>query len=140
MVASAIRHLGEREAAFTKAEIYRTALGFALPTTFANIERRVDQLIRQGHLEKGKGADRDLLGAVRVPVEARLADEEARRLEVLRLQSAAKNSLAWFEDVERYLDAGVDAFVAKPIVHEQLLDAVASLGGQSLSQVPSSSR
>ncbi|VVT30071.1 bifunctional salicylyl-CoA 5-hydroxylase/oxidoreductase [Rhizobium sp. EC-SD404] len=30
--------------------------------------------------------------------------EEARRLEVLRLQSAAKNSLAWFEDVERYLD------------------------------------
>ncbi|MET3794757.1 TMAO reductase system sensor histidine kinase/response regulator TorS [Aquamicrobium terrae] len=31
-------------------------------------------------------------------------------------------------DIERYLDAGVDAFVAKPIVHEQLLDAVASLG------------
>jgi anthraniloyl-CoA monooxygenase len=30
--------------------------------------------------------------------------EDARRLEVLRLQSAAKNSLAWFEDVERYLD------------------------------------
>ncbi len=61
MVASAIRHLGEREAAFTKAEIYRTALGFALPTAFANIERRVDQLIRQGYLEKGKGADRELL-------------------------------------------------------------------------------
>ncbi len=30
--------------------------------------------------------------------------EEARRLEVLRLQSAARNSCAWFEDVERYLD------------------------------------
>ena len=30
-------------------------------------------------------------------------------------------------DIERYLDAGVDAFVAKPIVHEHLLDAVASL-------------
>jgi len=29
--------------------------------------------------------------------------EEARRLEVLRLQSAARNSLEWFEDVERYL-------------------------------------
>lgn len=27
-----------------------------------------------------------------------------RRLEVLRLQSAARNSLEWFEDVERYLD------------------------------------
>ena len=29
--------------------------------------------------------------------------ENARRLEVLRLQSAARNSLEWFEDVERYL-------------------------------------
>jgi anthraniloyl-CoA monooxygenase len=28
--------------------------------------------------------------------------ESDRRLEVLRLQSAARNSLAWFEDVERY--------------------------------------
>lgn len=30
--------------------------------------------------------------------------EDARRLEVLRLQSAARNSMEWFEDVERYLD------------------------------------
>ncbi|EPJ51559.1 MAG: hypothetical protein OFPI_17150 [Osedax symbiont Rs2] len=29
--------------------------------------------------------------------------EDARRLEVLKLQSAARNSLEWFEDVERYL-------------------------------------
>jgi anthraniloyl-CoA monooxygenase len=29
--------------------------------------------------------------------------EDARRTEVLRLQSAARNSLEWFEDVERYL-------------------------------------
>jgi anthraniloyl-CoA monooxygenase len=29
--------------------------------------------------------------------------EDARRSEVLRLQSAARNSLEWFEDVERYL-------------------------------------
>ena len=29
--------------------------------------------------------------------------EEERRLEVLRLQSAARNSLNWFEDIERYL-------------------------------------
>ncbi|MEO1677213.1 MAG: bifunctional salicylyl-CoA 5-hydroxylase/oxidoreductase [Pseudomonadota bacterium] len=33
---------------------------------------------------------------------ARYQDE--RRLEVLRLQSAARNSLEWFEEVERYLD------------------------------------
>ena len=30
-------------------------------------------------------------------------------------------------DIDRYLDAGVTAFVAKPIVHEQLLDAIAAL-------------
>ncbi len=30
--------------------------------------------------------------------------QETRRLEVLRLQSAARNSLEWFEDVQRYLD------------------------------------
>ena len=30
--------------------------------------------------------------------------QQERRLEVLRLQSAARNSLEWFEDVERYLN------------------------------------
>jgi hypothetical protein len=60
-VASAIRHLVEREAAFSRTEIYRSALGFALPTTLADIEHRVDQLLRQGHLQKGKGADRNLV-------------------------------------------------------------------------------
>ncbi|MFP4303443.1 bifunctional salicylyl-CoA 5-hydroxylase/oxidoreductase [Rhodosalinus sp.] len=30
--------------------------------------------------------------------------QEERRLEVMRLQSAARNSLEWFEEVERYLD------------------------------------
>lgn len=30
--------------------------------------------------------------------------EDARRLEVLRLQSAARNSLEWFEDIERYFN------------------------------------
>ncbi|WP_341212355.1 bifunctional salicylyl-CoA 5-hydroxylase/oxidoreductase [uncultured Limimaricola sp.] len=32
------------------------------------------------------------------------AYEEARRVEVLRLQSAARNSMEWFEEVGRYLD------------------------------------
>jgi anthraniloyl-CoA monooxygenase len=30
--------------------------------------------------------------------------EDMRKLEVLRLQSAARNSVEWFEDIERYLD------------------------------------
>ncbi|MFZ5665753.1 MAG: MobF family relaxase [Pseudomonadota bacterium] len=60
-VASAIRHLGEREAAFTTTDIYRAALGFALPTSMMEIEGRVDQLLRQGHLLKGRGADRGMV-------------------------------------------------------------------------------
>ena len=60
-VASAIRHLGEREAAFARTDIYRAALGFALPTSMTEIGERVDQLLRQGLLVKGKGADRDLV-------------------------------------------------------------------------------
>ena len=60
-VASAVRHLGEREAAFGRIELYRAALGFGLPTSISHLEKRVDQLIRQGHLIKGKGADRALL-------------------------------------------------------------------------------
>ncbi len=37
------------------------------------------------------------------PASAFVKYEDARRLEVLRLQSAARNSLEWFENVERYL-------------------------------------
>ena len=60
-VASAVRHLGEREAAFPRAEIYRAALGFALPTSLGDIEHRVDQLLRQGYLIRGQGADHSLV-------------------------------------------------------------------------------
>ena len=60
-VASAIRHLGEREAAFSRTDIYRAALGFALPTSLGDIEHRIDQLLRQGQLLQGKGPDRDLV-------------------------------------------------------------------------------
>ncbi len=36
--------------------------------------------------------------------------QEERRTEVLRLQSAARNSLEWFEEVERYLDLELAQF------------------------------
>jgi anthraniloyl-CoA monooxygenase len=36
--------------------------------------------------------------------------QEERRTEVLRLQSAARNSLEWFEEVERYLDLDIVQF------------------------------
>ena len=60
-VASAVRHLGEREAAFARTDVFKAALDFALPTAMPQIERRVDQLLRQGLLLQGKGADRGLV-------------------------------------------------------------------------------
>ena len=53
--------------------------------------------------------------------------EEARRVEVLRLQSAARNSAEWFEQVERYLDLDPVQFAyslltrSQRISHENLL-------------------
>lgn len=60
-VASAIRHLSEREAAFPRTAIYKVALDFGLPTAMSEIERRVAQLERQGALQRGKGAERWLV-------------------------------------------------------------------------------
>ena len=48
--------------------------------------------------------------------------EDARRLEVLRLQSAARNSLEWFEDIERYFQPGpgaVQLFSDDPVAAHQ---------------------
>ena len=65
------------------------------------------------HFSIGSGTKLAMEGAValaealveRPSLEAAFAHyEESRRVEALRLQSAARNSLAWFEDVERYLD------------------------------------
>jgi anthraniloyl-CoA monooxygenase len=52
--------------------------------------------------------------------------QDERRIEVLRLQSAARNSLEWFEQVERYLDIPREQFVyalltrSQRISHENL--------------------
>jgi anthraniloyl-CoA monooxygenase len=46
----------------------------------------------------------DELHADRPLEDALVRYEDARRIEVLRLQSAARNSAEWFEEVERYLD------------------------------------
>ena len=48
---------------------------------------------------------------------ARYQDE--RRLEVLRLQSAARNSLEWFEEVERYLDMPTKQFAYSLLTRSQ---------------------
>lgn len=48
---------------------------------------------------------------------ARYQDE--RRIEVLRLQSAARNSLEWFEEVERYLDMPLPQFAYSLLTRSQ---------------------
>ncbi|MEO6716028.1 MAG: MobF family relaxase, partial [Novosphingobium sp.] len=60
-VASAVRHLSEREAAFAVTDVYKTALDFGLPATMPAIEARVGQLIASGQLLKGQGPDKGLV-------------------------------------------------------------------------------
>ena len=45
--------------------------------------------------------------------------QEERRVEVLRLQSAARNSLEWFEEVERYLDLPPQQFAYSLLTRSQ---------------------
>ena len=45
--------------------------------------------------------------------------QEERRVEVLRLQSAARNSLEWFEQVERYLDMPPPQFAYSLLTRSQ---------------------
>lgn len=48
----------------------------------------------------------EVLANADMPLEEGLRHyQEVRNLEVLKLQSAAKNSMGWFEEVDRYLDA-----------------------------------
>ena len=66
--------------------------------------------------------------------------ETSKRLRsVLRksdLPVVAMSAHVFKTDVDRYLDAGVDAFVAKPIDHEQLLDTVALLTSSAGKSMP----
>ncbi|VVT00830.1 MobF family relaxase [Erythrobacter sp. EC-HK427] len=54
-VASAVRHLSQREAAFPREGLLKAALDFGLPTTVKHVETRVAALLRSGALERGKG-------------------------------------------------------------------------------------
>jgi len=54
-VAAAVRHLSEREAAFTGTDLARAALDFGLSTTMPAVEKRIAQLADQGALHRGRG-------------------------------------------------------------------------------------
>jgi hypothetical protein len=55
-VASAVRHLSEREAAFKVTDLAKAALDSGLPTTMPLIEKRITQLADQAALSKGRGS------------------------------------------------------------------------------------
>lgn len=62
-VASAVRHLSQREAAFPREGLLKAALDFGLPTTVQHVETRVNALVRSGALESGKGEHKGWLAS-----------------------------------------------------------------------------
>ncbi|BDW83688.1 hypothetical protein MACH24_31260 [Erythrobacter sp. Dej080120_24] len=62
-VASAVRHLSQREAAFPREGLLKAALDFGLPTTVDHVETRVNALVRSGALEPGKGQHKGWLAS-----------------------------------------------------------------------------
>ncbi len=60
-VASAVRHLSEREAAFTATDLAKASLDFGLPTTMKSVEKRIGQLAQQGALLRGRGVQKGWL-------------------------------------------------------------------------------
>jgi conjugative relaxase-like TrwC/TraI family protein len=60
-VASAIRSLSEREAAFDANQLTKTALDLGLPVTVNDVERRIAALERQGKLVRGVDGNKDRL-------------------------------------------------------------------------------
>ncbi|PKP74151.1 MAG: oxidoreductase [Alphaproteobacteria bacterium HGW-Alphaproteobacteria-6] len=81
-----------------------------------------------GHFSIGSGsrlafdsaiALADYLHSESTPQAAFARYQEERRVEVLRLQSAARNSLEWFEEVERYLDMPAPQFAYSLLTRSQ---------------------
>jgi conjugative relaxase-like TrwC/TraI family protein len=60
-VASAIRSLSEREAAFDAVQLTKTALDLGLPITVDEVEKRITALERQGKLVRGVDGNKDRL-------------------------------------------------------------------------------
>jgi len=62
-VASAVRHLSQREAGFAREDLYKAALDFGLPTTIGHVEKAVRSLVRSGQLLRGKGEHKGWLAS-----------------------------------------------------------------------------
>lgn len=128
-VASAVRHLEQREAAFEKTDIYKAALDFGLPTTMAAIEKRVAELVRAKLLVPGAAhaetmmttaqsvdAERRILAAVNAGRGAGIAfftpEEAGRRLQDRSKERAGLRLNPGQEAAGRLLLSSTDRVVA----------------------------
>ena len=62
-IASAVRHLSQREAGFEREALYKAALDFGLPTTIAHVEGATRSLVRAGQLIEGTGPHKGWLAS-----------------------------------------------------------------------------
>ena len=60
-VASALRHLEQREAAFPRTDIYKAALDTGMPVSIEAVERRVEALVRAGQIVPGSGRQAEMM-------------------------------------------------------------------------------
>ena len=75
-VASAIRHLSEREAAFDTHDIYKTALNFGLPVTIEGVQGRVVKLEARKILVAGSGPSESFMTTAQaVRIERQILNE-----------------------------------------------------------------
>ena len=75
-VASAVRHLSEREASFDTHDIYKTALNFGLPVTIGGVQGRVLKLLGRKILVPGVGsADRFITTSQAIRIERQILNE-----------------------------------------------------------------
>ena len=74
-VASAIRHLSQREASFTTLEVAKAALDLGLPITIAHVEARIGVLEKKRLVQRGVADDRHRLTTRdAVQIESRLVE------------------------------------------------------------------
>lgn len=74
-VASAIRHLEQREAGFAVTDIAKAALDFGLPTTIDEVEKAIDRQLRNGNLQRGHDERAGLVTTVQaLATEQRMLD------------------------------------------------------------------
>ena len=98
-VASAVRHLSQREAGFAREDLYKAALDFGLPTTIGQVEKAVRSLVRSGQLLRGKGEHKGWLAS---------REEVEREARILAWANEGKGAV---EPIltERRADASVQA-------------------------------